>query len=210
MGSIDEGIEMPPTSPPLNGVGNPPDVNGLHPPRPHHPRHLSEDSTDGSSGDESDVSAQFSSAAVSEDTRSDMEGGAPAKPRAKPKAKPKPVIMRPAYKRYLIAVPPPVLVIHLKRFQQVSKTMISFSNGFKKLDDFVTFPETLDLTPFLAPKKEDYGLRSKKGANKGKRPAERCMYRLYAVVVHIGNMVSLISASNVLFHRPVVHHAISS
>jgi ubiquitin C-terminal hydrolase len=100
--------------------------------------------------------------------------------------------MRPAYKRYLIAVPPPVLVIHLKRFQQVSKTMISFSTGFKKLDDYVTFPETLDLTPFLAPKKEDYGLRSKKGTGKGKQPAERCMYRLYAVVVHIGNMVSFI------------------
>ncbi|KAF7365127.1 Ubiquitin carboxyl-terminal hydrolase [Mycena venus] len=193
--SIVEGVEVPPSSPPLNGVGNvhPPDANGLHPPsaRPHHQRHPSDESTDGSSGDESDVSATSGqvSSAVSEDARSDAESGAPAKPRAKPK-KPKPVIMRPAYKRYLIAVPPPVLVIHLKRFQQVSKTMISFSNGFKKLDDYVTFPETLDLTPFLAPKKEDYGLRSSKKGTKGKRPAaERCMYRLYAVVVHIGNML---------------------
>ncbi|KAJ7669344.1 hypothetical protein DFH06DRAFT_1084066 [Mycena polygramma] len=195
--SILEGKTLPPT-PPLNGSGNahPPDVYALHPPRVHHQRHLSDESTDGSSGDESDASAtsvRLSSAAISEDARSDAEGGASSKPRAKPKAKqPKPVIMRPAYKRYLIAVPPPVLVIHLKRFQQMSKTMISFSNGFKKLDDYVTFPETLDLTPFLAPKKEDYGLRSKKGmgVGKGKRPpAERCMYRLYAVVVHIGNML---------------------
>jgi len=190
--SVVEGVEMSP-SPPLNGVGNahPPDANGLHPPRPHHQRHLSDESTDGSSGDESDVSATSGqvSSAVSEDARSDAEGGAVAKPRTKPK-KPKPVIMRPAYKRYLIAVPPPVLVIHLKRFQQVSKTMISFSNGFKKLDDYVTFPETLDLTPFLAPKKEDYGLRSKKGTGKSKGTvAEQCMYRLYAVVVHIGNML---------------------
>ncbi|KAJ7033128.1 hypothetical protein C8F04DRAFT_1261223 [Mycena alexandri] len=198
-----KGEETTPSTPPVNGHGLGhsngvvPDVNTLYPPRPHHQRHLSDESSDGSSGDESDASAASaqasSSAPASEDARSDAESGLPAKPRTKPKSKPKPVIMRPAYKRYLIAMPPPVLVIHLKRFQQVSKTMqlMSFSNGFRKLDDYVTFPETLDLTPFLAPKKEDYGL--KKGAarfNKAKRPvAERCTYRLYAVVVHIGNML---------------------
>jgi len=70
---------------------------------------------------------------------------------------PKLVIMRPAYKRYLIATPPPVLVVHLKRFQQIAKMhLISFSHGFKKLDDCVTFPQYLDLTAFLAPRKEDY------------------------------------------------------
>ncbi|KIM42391.1 hypothetical protein M413DRAFT_70760 [Hebeloma cylindrosporum] len=116
------------------------------------------------------------------------------------KAGPKPVIMRPAYKRYLIAVPPPVLVIHLKRFQQITRTpLISFSHGFKKLEDYVSFPEYLDLTPFLAPRKEDYGLGKKKGSKtkdkeqsrkvKAKAKEERCMYRLYAVVVHIGNML---------------------
>ena len=117
----------------------------------------------------------------------------------KPKEKkPKPVIMRPAYKRYLISLPPPVLVIHLKRFQQTSKMpLISFSHGLKKLDDYVSFPEYLDLKPFLAPKKEDYGLgkKKRKGAVKGK--VEKCIYRLYAVVVHIGNMVS---SSFSLFH----------
>ena len=103
----------------------------------------------------------------------------------------KEVIMRPAYKRYLIGTPPPVLVIHLKRFQQISKTyMMSFSNGLKKLDDYVTFPEYLDLTPFLAPKKEDFGLGSKKLSIRLRtKDKARCMYRLYAVVVHIGNMV---------------------
>ncbi|KAK7048441.1 ubiquitin carboxyl-terminal hydrolase [Favolaschia claudopus] len=191
--SINESTETSPSSPPLNGVAPPHSSNAdaLQPPRPPHLRQFSDESTDGSSGDESDVSAasgQVSSAAVSEDARSDAEGGATLKPRTKSK-KPKPTIMSPAYKRYLIAVPPPVLVIHLKRFQQMSKTMISFSNGFKKLDDFITFPETLDLTPFLAPKKEDYGLSSRKGTIRGKRQAERCMYRLYAVVVHIGNML---------------------
>ncbi|KAJ3871819.1 cysteine proteinase [Lentinula edodes] len=109
---------------------------------------------------------------------------------------PKPVIMRPAYKRYLIATPPPILVIHLKRFQQINKSaIISFSSGFKKLEDYVAFPEYFDLTPFLAPKKEDFGLgkQGHMGAGGVKRksesPKERCMYRLYAVVVHIGNML---------------------
>ena len=103
----------------------------------------------------------------------------------------KEVVMRAAYKRYLIGTPPPVLVIHLKRFQQISKTyMMSFSHGLKKLDDYVTFPEYLDLTPFLAPKKEDFGLGSKKlSIRLRSKDKERCMYRLYAVVVHIGNMV---------------------
>ncbi|KAJ3935765.1 MAG: hypothetical protein NXY57DRAFT_887152, partial [Lentinula lateritia] len=109
---------------------------------------------------------------------------------------PKPVIMRPAYKRYLIATPPPILVIHLKRFQQINKSaIISFSSGFKKLEDYVAFPEYFDLTPFLAPKKEDFGLgkQGHMGAGGVKRKSEshkeRCMYRLYAVVVHIGNML---------------------
>ncbi|KAF8639111.1 hypothetical protein AX17_001726 [Amanita inopinata Kibby_2008] len=120
----------------------------------------------------------------------------------------KPVIMSPAYKRYLIATPPPVLVIHLKRFQQMTKTpLISFtqSYGFRKVEDYVSFPEYLDLTPFLAPKREDFGLgrRAKEGEVKeeavsgGKKQksagsrgkGEKCMYRLYAVVVHIGNML---------------------
>ena len=121
--------------------------------------------------------------------------------------KPKPVIMRPAYKRYLIATPPPVLVIHLKRFQQMAKTpLISFTPtyGFKKLDDYVTFPEYLDMTPFLAPKREDFefdqtadeeeGVLNGGGSHGVKKELSKehgkCMYRLYAVVVHIGNMVS--------------------
>ncbi|KAF7329614.1 USP domain-containing protein [Mycena kentingensis (nom. inval.)] len=207
----------------VEGKGANANAPGLHPPRPHHRRHVSEESgsgasTDGSSGsgdeDESDVSAASVSSASASATAS---GSAPSaaspsqdsaanskilpKPK-KPKPKPKPVIMRPAYKRYLIASPPPVLVIHLKRFQQVSKNALSlsFSSGFKKLDEYVTFPERLDLTPFLAPRREDYGLGLRRrgtgtgagrfgGLGSGKSQKERCMYRLYAVVVHIGNML---------------------
>lgn len=102
----------------------------------------------------------------------------------------KKVIMRAAYKRYLIATPPPILVIHMKRFQQMSKVPImSFSSNFKKLEDYVSFPEYLDIAPYLAPRREQYS-DAKPGYVRGrtKRP-ERCMYRLYAVVVHIGNML---------------------
>ncbi|KIY45106.1 cysteine proteinase [Fistulina hepatica ATCC 64428] len=105
------------------------------------------------------------------------------------------VMKCPAYKRYLIATPPPILVVHLKRFQQVSKSnVISFSSGFKKLDDYVSFPLLLDLTPYLAPNRADYRMRDWECKGKGKAnldvpPPEPCLYRLYAVVVHIGSML---------------------
>ncbi|KAK7047918.1 hypothetical protein VNI00_006246 [Paramarasmius palmivorus] len=123
----------------------------------------------------------------------------------KPK-KPKPTLLRPAYKRYLIHTPPPVLVIHLKRFQQTASSPFAMSfgagfggSGFKKLDDYVRFPEYLDLRGYLAPKREEFGLpvkgavKSGEGSGSGKKEKgkdkEKCMYRLYAVVVHIGNML---------------------
>jgi hypothetical protein len=106
--------------------------------------------------------------------------------------RPKQVLMRSAYKRYLIATPPPILVIHLKRFQQLAKTpIISFSSGFKKLDDFVSFPECLDIAPFLAPRKEDFCFGQARKLKNSSKSTGRCMYRLYAVVVHIGNMVRI-------------------
>ncbi|KAG7097638.1 hypothetical protein E1B28_004970 [Marasmius oreades] len=142
------------------------------------------------------ISAASSAPSIS--AQSNNTGAPPSLPPKPKKSKvPKPTMMRPAYKRYLIATPPPILVIHLKRFQQISKMpMMSFSSGFKKLDDYVAFPESLDLTPFLAPKKEDFGL-GKKGSGESKKDSikekrkdkEQCMYRLYAVVVHIGNML---------------------
>ena len=132
-----------------------------------------------------------------------------------------------------------MLVVHLKRFQQVhvnfygrkstpTKSAMGaiFGNGgsgsaatsspypmlagsAKKLDDYVAFPERFDLRPFLAPKKEKFGLDARgrtmsgvSGKPKGQRHhwmgwggAEEesedspVMYRLYAVVVHIGSMV---------------------
>ncbi|KAG6860132.1 hypothetical protein C0995_015367 [Termitomyces sp. Mi166 len=159
------------------------------------PTRSSDHDGDESSEAESDASIATSMRSVESSTSATNAPRAPVPARKKPK----PVIMRAAYKRYLIGTPPPVLVIHLKRFQQINKThMLSFSHGFKKLDDFVAFPEFLDLGPYLAPRKEDFGLGKGKtysGVGRslgfGKRPPkdETCMYRLYAVVVHIGNML---------------------
>ena len=130
----------------------------------------------------------------------------------------KQVILRRAYKRYLIATPPPVLVIHLKRFQQSSSSPVMFQSlaSFKKLEDPVSFSEYLDLSPFLMPSKDELIGESRKKKRKEKKrkskekdededgtveadgddsqkvggPKSECyVYRLYAVVVHIGNMV---------------------
>ncbi|GAA5903674.1 hypothetical protein JCM8208_003655 [Rhodotorula glutinis] len=74
---------------------------------------------------------------------------------AKPPPKKQRHILRRAHKRYLISSDdlPPVLVIHLKRFMQTSKSSL-FGTAFvnlKKRDDPVSFPKEMDLTPFLAP-----------------------------------------------------------
>ncbi|KAH6891923.1 hypothetical protein BKA70DRAFT_1571715 [Coprinopsis sp. MPI-PUGE-AT-0042] len=92
-------------------------------------------------------------------------------PLLKKPSKPKPTIMRPAYKRYLIATPPTSARYPFEAFPANQQDPISI----------------------LFTWKEDYGL-GKKGRklSKGGRDSkekERCMYRLYAVVVHIGNML---------------------
>lgn len=193
--SLDSEIEDIPTNHHLRYRNGETSVSSFTDSLPVPPRHRHTETDDESSGAESDASAS-SSYSVNTTTPSSTQGELPTNRLTRKPSRPKPVIMRPAYKRYLIATPPPVLVVHLKRFQQISKTyMMSFSHGFKKLDDYITFPEHLDLTPFLAPKKEDYGLgkrRKLRGKRDGKEK-EKCMYRLYAVVVHIGNMVCLSS-----------------
>ncbi|KAG9085541.1 hypothetical protein FRC06_003560 [Ceratobasidium sp. 370] len=117
-------------------------------------------------------------------------------------------IHRRALKRYLIATPPPVLVIHLKRFQQVAGAGTLLFGNLRKLDDFVAFPEVLDIAPFVAPNREEYGMgRAKKTAvarangkvttsgpglgwfGRGKDKEKAVKYKLYAVVVHIGSML---------------------
>ncbi|PWN43586.1 cysteine proteinase [Ceraceosorus guamensis] len=66
-------------------------------------------------------------------------------------------VPRRALKRYLIASTPPVLVVHFKRFQHNrSFGFASLAGGSKKIDDFISIPEWLDLSPFLAPPREEY------------------------------------------------------
>lgn len=66
-------------------------------------------------------------------------------------------VARRALKRYLIASTPPVLVVHFKRFQHNrSFGFGSLAGGSKKIDDFISIPEWLDLSPFLAPPREEY------------------------------------------------------
>lgn len=111
-------------------------------------------------------------------------------------------ILRRAHKRYLIHPHlPPVLTIHFKRFQQTSKSSM-FGSAFvnlKKRDDALSFPQELDLTPFLAPLEGPP--RSTPGRSSGPSseatvPAGgtdeflvgTAKYRLYAVVVHVGTL----------------------
>lgn len=78
---------------------------------------------------------------------------------ASPKKPPKSnrYIARKAYKRYLIDTLPPLLVFHLNRFQQSKPGLLAQSIGasmtgtLRKIDDFMSFPAVLDMSPFLAP-----------------------------------------------------------
>ncbi|SCV67680.1 BQ2448_5291 [Microbotryum intermedium] len=124
------------------------------------------------------------------------------------KAPPRHVLRR-AHKRYLISARdlPPVLVVHLKRFQNASKSSLfgtSFMN-LKKRDDDLSFPEQLDLTPFLAPLEKPpkqttrvrHATRPSTSSNSSAphpAPIETekvvggALYRLYAAVVHYGTL----------------------
>lgn len=100
-------------------------------------------------------------------------------------------ILRRAHKRYLLSAPsPPVLVIHLKRFQHTSKSLFGGNfNSLKKRDDMVTFPLELDLTPFLAPKGKPPGRRTRKSEEVEEHvEVGGNRYSLYAVVVHAGTL----------------------
>lgn len=65
---------------------------------------------------------------------------------------------RRALKRYLISSAPPVLIFHFKRFQATGRSFASLGGGgnFKKIDDSVSYPEYLDIAPWMAPPREDY------------------------------------------------------
>lgn len=117
-------------------------------------------------------------------------------------------VMRRAVKRYMFARAPPILVFHFKRFTQSGKhaatsMYMSTFASLKKIDDFASFPEMLDLGPFVAPRRSDYkepnpptimdSANPPRARYLDHPPGDRgpadptpIKYRLYAVVVHVG------------------------
>ncbi|XP_050640670.1 ubiquitin carboxyl-terminal hydrolase 16 isoform X1 [Macaca thibetana thibetana] len=77
-----------------------------------------------------------------------------------------------AKKQMLISLAPPVLTLHLKRFQQAGFNL-------RKVNKHITFPEILDLAPFCT-------LKCKNVAEEN----TRVLYSLYGVVEHSGTMRS--------------------
>ncbi|XP_004468717.1 ubiquitin carboxyl-terminal hydrolase 16 isoform X2 [Dasypus novemcinctus] len=77
-----------------------------------------------------------------------------------------------AKKQMLISVAPPVLTLHLKRFQQAGFNL-------RKVNKHIKFPEILDLAPFCT-------LKCKNVAEEN----TRVLYSLYGVVEHSGTMRS--------------------
>lgn len=79
-----------------------------------------------------------------------------------------------ATKQFLISSPPPVLILHLKRFQVGPRCM------FRKLTKSVTFPIILDIAPFCGAKVKDLPNVSSS--------QNKLLYSLYGVVEHSGGM----------------------
>ncbi|RIA80743.1 hypothetical protein C1645_881985 [Glomus cerebriforme] len=104
-------------------------------------------------------------------------------------------MLRKAYKRYLFDSLPPVLVFHLKRFQQVGGR---WSVSMRKIDDFVAFDEELDVGDFVVPpeiekKDEENGINNghiidNETQSLPKQNKQNTKYRLYGVVVHLGSL----------------------
>ncbi|XP_019510506.1 PREDICTED: ubiquitin carboxyl-terminal hydrolase 16 isoform X7 [Hipposideros armiger] len=95
-----------------------------------------------------------------------------------------------AKKQMLISLAPPVLTLHLKRFQQAGFNL-------RKINKHIKFPEILDLAPFctLKCKARDTSAGKKPlvGCFEYKNVAEentRILYSLYGVVEHSGTMRS--------------------
>ncbi|XP_036098220.1 ubiquitin carboxyl-terminal hydrolase 16 isoform X2 [Molossus molossus] len=77
-----------------------------------------------------------------------------------------------AKKQMLISLAPPVLTLHLKRFQQAGFNL-------RKINKHIKFPEILDLAPFCTAKCKNVA-----------EDSTRVLYSLYGVVEHSGTMRS--------------------
>ena len=119
-------------------------------------------------------------------------------------------ILRKAFKRFLIADLPEILVLHLKRFQQSGKSMYS---SLKKVDDAVRFEAELDLSPYLMPPTAAHDDASNAGTADGGGVAEQevavvagcdgARYRCIGCIVHIGSIHSGHYVAYFLSHKVV-------
>lgn len=87
--------------------------------------------------------------------------------KSKNRQQPEKLVKRDATKKLSISKAPPILTVHLKRFAQ------DIRGRLNKLSGHVTFPEVLDLRPFLDPRCLDL---------------DNCVYQLVGVVEHGGTM----------------------
>lgn len=99
-------------------------------------------------------------------------------------------VLQKAYRRYLLAELPRVLVIHFKRFEQTTRGIFG---SLKKADDFVKFPEMLDVESFMVPPDPQSVTPEKSHV-----PTR---YRLYGAVIHMGSMNSGHYVAYVLSHK---------
>jgi hypothetical protein len=78
-----------------------------------------------------------------ESIRNSLSSNAEGRVNSRNQQQPEKLLKRDATKRLLISKAPPILTVHLKRFAQDMRGRLN------KLNGHVSFPETLDLRPFL-------------------------------------------------------------
>ncbi|CCG83937.1 protein of unknown function [Taphrina deformans PYCC 5710] len=100
-------------------------------------------------------------------------------------------IMRKAYKRFLVADFPNIMILHLKRFQQSGKSIYS---SMRKNDAVVTFDEEVDMTPYMMPTA---------GTDQEGQVAPQVRYRCVGAIVHIGTINSGHYVAYFLSHKTV-------
>ncbi|RKP00247.1 hypothetical protein CXG81DRAFT_19775 [Caulochytrium protostelioides] len=109
---------------------------------------------------------------------------APLLPTERPAAPPVklPVVLRKAYRRYLIERSPKRLVLHVKRFEKVGHR---HGGRMRKVSDKVAFPFLLDIEEYLAPLAL---VPPSAGASPPAETKRYTQYRLTSVVINSGSL----------------------
>lgn len=79
----------------------------------------------------------------------------------------------------------------IERHHQTSSLNLSFQNDKKKISTFISFPDELDLTPFLTKSQEGEQVMNRASAK----------YSLYAVVNHEGRSIDSGHYTSIVRHR---------